>query len=139
MYNTHLILVFVAVASGFIHDISIRDDDRNSFFISNFGFFSGGRIEISMRGKEGTKIGFLIKVSNSDHSQDLNYQRGSPCPLEKKDINDISVPVVYSNSGTFYWNYTVPQDGLYKLFFVNCKGEKISFTVSNLLQFLTPR
>uniref|UniRef100_A0A6B2L5D2 Intimal thickness related receptor IRP domain-containing protein n=1 Tax=Arcella intermedia TaxID=1963864 RepID=A0A6B2L5D2_9EUKA len=131
-----LVVGWASEAQGYIHDISIDNDDRNHFFITNFGFLQGGYFsieifEFKVNGEDLKEVdspdsdfGFYVKISSTDQSQilDESHQCTLKLPTKSKELK-------WNITSKDTWEVETEEDGLYNFFFVNCANTPISFKI----------
>jgi len=147
-----LIVVFVNVCHGLIHNLKIKNDDRAGFFIENFGFESGGKLSLNLtnfqvNGKKyipsspKTMVGFLIKRTDVDSTLFLEDHQHSPasCLFQNDKIVNVAqgdkiVPITGDARQVQDFTIGKNQQGFYNTYFINCLHEPVSFNL-RLVQY----
>lgn len=136
------LLGFICVVEGLRHDLKIRKDARNYFFIENFGFEANGIINMEILNfkigdspitkANGNNVAFIITKSDTDSNAFI--QPEEQCTTDIKDwIAGIAELVVYINTTTSgeytHYQYKIPEGkgSFFNTFFVSCVDEPVSF------------
>ena len=138
-----LVLVAVACLVGptraLIHDLKVEMDFRSRFFIENFGFETGGVLNLTVisfslhfpanrpppAADELQPVGFLIKKSNTDTARFLEEteQRQTCLLLDTDVIDPVSDSVLLLTNvshGRLLKKIPSGHEGFYNVYFVNC-------------------
>jgi hypothetical protein len=141
------VLLLVGVAHGYKHTLTVKDDHRRQFFIENFGFTSGGIMNMTVTdwkiNKEDVQkdnIYFLLRITKIDTAEYLEESaQGFSCGASTTDTSDefrmIGSNIRLDNDWKTNSNKVIKVEneasayppGLYNLYFINCQASKVSF------------
>jgi len=136
-------LATIAICNGLVHHLNIKNDRRTWFYIENFGFLSGGHLEMTIKnfkiGGEmyteefGGKVGFIIKRTPTDSTAFLDQNPATnECLETAMDEADIPVYINSTSNGNYTKEDIVIEDGkegFYNTYFISCAGSPVSFSL----------
>lgn len=138
-----LFLTFLGISFGLIHDLKIKQDHRQQFFIENFGFNAHGRINMTILNfkvgdhpiseDEKNGVGFLVKITETDSSslpEEMIVTNREKCisTLANPDpTTEFVIQIKSAEKTVFTKEISSTEEGLYNIFFLNCLEKSISF------------
>jgi len=149
MYQKVLVfLLAVSFCNALIHDLKIRNDKRDWFFIENFGFEANGIYHMTVRnftvgGQPLTseykdKVAFLIKRTETDSTAFLDQSPSAEeCVADATEVDDIVIYLNTTSNGQYtdtWITVRTGEEGFYNTYFVSCLKQAVSFEM-NLTQY----
>jgi len=146
-----LLLLLCGETLGYRHPkLEIRKDKRKHFFIENFGFATGGQMNMEVtnfkleNGKTLdqetlTRMYFLLRITKINTAEYLDEEAGEySCPDTSSPSGDYppAQAIIQNWTSTPAHNIIVTSDtvGLYNLYFINCDSVPVSFDLK-LVQY----
>jgi hypothetical protein len=146
-----LLLCIFSSSFGLIHDLTIKNDNRKKFFIENFGFATGGELQMTILnfkidGKPYSSqydkwIAFVIKRTETDSTtfiEESSTETAEECLAEiTTGSGDIVIYINQTNQGEYTKFFTTikeGQEGFYNTLFISCISGFVSFELK-LTQF----
>lgn len=121
-----MLLVFL---SAFLYRQTFNFSSYNpDTMLLSFGFHKGASFEVDASVTPSTQS-FALLLANETESQALYRHR---IPLQKVCANVESVGLSATSDGqtNIHWTGTIPEDGVYNLFLINCGSGRSGFSLS---------
>jgi len=139
------------LGQSLIHDLTISNDNRNKFYIENFGFEANGQLQMTILnfqvdGKEFSKdyvdsFAFVIKRTETDSTTFIEDSASQTLEQCKAEITPGGGDLIYyinaTNGGALTeYVHVINQgeEGFYNTLFVSCVKKPVSFELK-LVQF----